>query len=136
VEQRSRGRRRCWQLGPDCQRAKRAARAERGDAGACAGRAGWAAARSWRVSRGAGRTGPSGAAWPRWAAAGQAGEVGFGVVPGEGKRPGEEWVWAGLGREVGCRLGFVWVRFGCGFALGFYFSISISFLCLTQAQLI
>ena len=44
--------------------------------------------------------------------------------------------WAGLGREVGWGLGFVWVRFGCGFALGFYFSISISFLCLTQAQLI
>ena len=68
------------------------------------------------MSRSAGRTGPSGAAWPRWAAAGQAGEVGFGLVPGEGKRPGEEWVWAGLGREVACGLGF-----GCGFGFDFYF---------------
>jgi hypothetical protein len=55
-----------------------------------------------------------GASWAEgvWAARGSREElgrrgVGFGLVPGEGKRPGEEWVWAGLGREVGCGLGFV-----------------------------
>ena len=65
-------------------------------------------------------------AWPRWAAAGQAGEVGFGLVPGEGKRPGEEWVWAGLGREVGCGLGFVFFPFL--FLFLFYFSLKLNYL--------
>ena len=65
--------------------------------------------RGRRPLAGRGGCGPRVGAGRSWAAEG----VGFGLVPGEGKRPGEEWVWAGLGREVGCGLGF-------GFCFGFF----------------
>jgi len=76
-----------------------------------------------------------GRAGEKWCARGLKGGVRAGPKWARAERE-RAWARAGLGREVGCGLGFVWVRFGCGFALGFYFSISISFLCLTKAQLI
>jgi len=98
---------------------------QRGDARGERLRRGWATERA-----GPRGCGPRVGAGRSWAAEG----VGFGLVPGEGKRPGEEWVWAGRGREVGCGLGFVWVRFGCGFVFPFlflflfYFSLKLNYL--------
>ena len=91
---------------------------QRGDARGERLRRGWAAERA-----GPRGCGPRVGAGRSWAAEG----VGFGLVPGEGKRPGEEWVWAGLGREVGCGLGF-------GFCFGFFLSISIYSLISNLSQ--